>query len=160
MLESQFLATERDVADAVRLLNLSGGDGALVVDASDEQRFALAGLAGRDGLRRHLVAGDGHPLWIDAAEDFVVSVRMLGAAEWNVGDVVRLQQLARDELVAVASASDVDRLAVLASLDGSGRNLAVRGRDPAWRATAAAESAAADARVDVRGWWSTAAEGT
>lgn len=60
--ETQFLSCEGDVADAVGLLHLAGGQAAFVVDAADVKRLAVLGLSAGERSRGHVRAICAHPV--------------------------------------------------------------------------------------------------
>lgn len=60
--EAEFLTSEWDVADAMRLLDLAGGDAAFVADPADEQRLSIFRLASGEGARGDVGAACGDPV--------------------------------------------------------------------------------------------------
>lgn len=59
--EAELLSAEGDVADAVRLLHLAGGQAALVARAAHEQRLAVLGLAAGERVGRDVAPAGGRP---------------------------------------------------------------------------------------------------
>lgn len=60
--ETELLSSEGDVADAVGLLHLAGGQTAFVVDAADVKRLTVFGLSSGERSRGYVRAICAHPV--------------------------------------------------------------------------------------------------
>lgn len=60
--EPEFLASERDVADAMWLLHLAGGDTAFVADSANEQGLAVLSFSSGESVGRYVGAVSRNPV--------------------------------------------------------------------------------------------------
>lgn len=135
-------------------LHLASSKAALVSGTANEQWLPLGRFASWDSLWWNLVSTRWHPLWVAAAQHFVVAVWMLSSAIRNIGHFVRWNQFAWNKIAAVTGTGHIQWLAIVATLDGTWWNLPIGRWNPAWGATAiSTESTAAVKERAWCAWW-------